>query len=198
MTSAEALAAHYPLVYGELKDTMGALCSHHPHLTRPFPSYSIYPGCAFNLGPRTVSFKHRDPGNIPRVPCAISALGPFDPDKGGHLVLDDLKIIIRFPPGSTILISSASLRHGNIPIQEGEKRYSITQFCPGGLYRWVRHGFRPVNKLSKREHQALDGNPTVRWNEGWALLSTPETLKAHRLALVEKETREASVEQSVD
>lgn len=169
---------------------MAALCDHHRNLQRPFPSYSIYPGCAFNLGPKTVSLKHKDPGNIPRVPCAISALGPFDPDKGGHLVLDDLKVVIRFPPGSTILISSASLRHSNIPIQEGEKRYSITQFCPGGLYRWVRHKFRPACTLSKAERDELDGDATKRWMEGWSLLSTPETLKADREWLVAKERRE--------
>ncbi|EIM86961.1 uncharacterized protein STEHIDRAFT_25628, partial [Stereum hirsutum FP-91666 SS1] len=101
-----------------------------------------YPGCAFNLRPATVTDNHTDPGNQPCVPCSVTALGSHDPDKGGHLYLEDLNIIIRFPSGATIPFSPTFIRHSNLPIQPGEKRYSITQFCPGGLYRWIHHKFR--------------------------------------------------------
>lgn len=152
-----------------------------------FPGRSVYPACGLNLGPSTVTKFHTDPGNCPRVPCEITSAGNFDPDKGGHLVLEDLKLVIRFPPGSTIVLSSASIRHCNIPIREGESRYSITQFCPGGLYRWVRHGFVPACTLSEDQRRELDGDAELRWKEGWDLLSTPETLLDDRRWLVEQE-----------
>lgn len=183
----EVLAAFYPKVYWELRDNMEQLCDHHPEIHLNFPSHSAYPACGFNLGPSTVTEDHTDPGNCPRVPCAVTAIGSFDPEKGGHLVLIDLKLVIRFPPGSTILFSSASLRHCNLPIQAHEKRYSITQFCPGGLYRWIRHGFVPACTLSDAVRRVLDGDPEVRWKECWDLLSTPESLVADRQWLVEKE-----------
>ncbi|KAJ7760243.1 hypothetical protein DFH07DRAFT_957619 [Mycena maculata] len=51
--------------------------------------------------------------------CSIVTLGNFKPDKGGHLILWDLCLIIGSPPGSTIFIPSAILRHSNVPIQQG-------------------------------------------------------------------------------
>ncbi|KAI0065657.1 hypothetical protein BV25DRAFT_1791011, partial [Artomyces pyxidatus] len=103
---------------------------------------SAYPMATANLGPSTICVDHHDCGNYPSLPHTITALGSFNPDKGGHLYMWELKLKVRFPPGSTILLSSAGIRHGNVPIQPGEKRYSFTQYCPGGLHRWVRHGFR--------------------------------------------------------
>ncbi|KAJ7883792.1 hypothetical protein B0H13DRAFT_2537891, partial [Mycena leptocephala] len=41
------------------------------------------------------------------APILITALRRFNPDLSGHLILWDLKLVIRFPPGSTILIPSA-------------------------------------------------------------------------------------------
>lgn len=166
---------------------MDAICANQPELKLNYPSHSAYPACGVNLGPSTVTDDHTDPGNCPRVPCQVTSLGPFDPDKGGHLVLVDLKLVIRFPPGSTIVLSSASIRHCNIGIRKGEKRYSITQFCPGGLYRWIRHKFRPACMVPEAERRRLDGDPEARWREGWDLLSTPQTLVADRRWLVQQE-----------
>jgi hypothetical protein len=63
----------------------------------------------FNFGPQTVTFDHRDSGNLAFGWCAITAFGNFDPTCGGHLVLWDMKLVIEFPPGSTILIPSAMM-----------------------------------------------------------------------------------------
>lgn len=136
---------------------MKALREHQPSL-RPNLSNSAYPCITFNLGPQTVCNAHNDSTNYPGVPCAITPLGTFDPDEGGELVFYDYKLIVRFPPASTALLSSAGVRHGNKPIRKGEKRYSVTQFCVGGLKRWVRHGFRPASHLSDEERARLDGN----------------------------------------
>jgi hypothetical protein len=107
--------------------------------------------CSINIGAQSISDDHRNVGNAPGVPCAITALGDFDPDNGGHLVLFDLKLIIRFPPGSTILIRSASLRHGNLRIQPGETRYSVIQYAAGRLARHVSYGFKTQAKLTRAE-----------------------------------------------
>src|SRR5882762_4619472 len=83
-----------------------ALCQY-PRLKRNFRN-SIFACATFNFGPYACSFDHTNPGNLPFGWCAITALGPFDPTQGGHLVLWDLQLVIEFPPGSTILIPSAS------------------------------------------------------------------------------------------
>ncbi|KIK50040.1 hypothetical protein GYMLUDRAFT_253326 [Collybiopsis luxurians FD-317 M1] len=70
------------------------------------------------------------------------APSPAQDTKGGELVLWDLGIAIRFPPGSSIIILSAILRHSNLPIQPGEKRYSITQYSAGALFRFVANGMK--------------------------------------------------------
>lgn len=100
----------------------------------------VFPCRSFNLGKQTVSCPHLDEKNLAQSWCSITPLGDFDPDLGGHLVLSDFKLVIRFPPGSTVLIPSALLYHSNTPVQPGETRYSIIQYAAGGLSRWVQNG----------------------------------------------------------
>ncbi len=69
----------------------------------------IFAAVTFNFSPQTCTFRHTDSANLPFGWCAITALGRFDPRFGGHLVLWDLKLVLDFPPGSTILIPSAIL-----------------------------------------------------------------------------------------
>jgi len=61
-------------------------------------------------------------------------------EEGSHLVLWEAGLVIKFPPGSMILIPSAILMHLNIPIPKGSTHYSITQYTTRGLFRWVDHG----------------------------------------------------------
>ncbi|KAJ7940116.1 hypothetical protein B0H13DRAFT_2300190 [Mycena leptocephala] len=58
------------------------------------------------------------------------------------VILWDLKLIIRFPPGSTILIPSAIIRHSNMPVDAHELRFSFTQYTAGSLFRWIRNSFK--------------------------------------------------------
>jgi hypothetical protein len=88
----------------------------------------VFAYATFNFGPNTCCFDHVNYRNLPFDWCAITALGMFNPTLGGHLVLWDLKIVIEFPPGSTILISSGAIRHSNIAIRQSETRYSFTQY----------------------------------------------------------------------
>lgn len=90
-------------------------------------------------------------------------------------------MVIEFPPGSTILLPSASLRHGNTTIQQGEHRYSFTQYTAGGIFRWVEQGFRPtteyMKRLSKEEKAAEPRKGEKRWKDGIDMFSTLASLQ---------------------
>jgi hypothetical protein len=99
------------------------------------------------------------------------------------LVLFGLKLAIQFPAGSTVLIPSGCMDHGNTPIGEGETRLSIAQYAAGGLLRWVAYGFRSAKSLlktaaGKRLKKTIDKGAGVRWREGLGMFSTAGGLQA--------------------
>ncbi|KAI0040768.1 hypothetical protein FA95DRAFT_1502363 [Auriscalpium vulgare] len=184
-------ASYGPKGYDSMVSALDRLYDSQPELQRNFPN-SAYPCATANLGPNTVCLAHNDCSNFPSFPCAVTPFGSFDPDKGGQLILYDLKVKIRFPSGSTILLPSAGMRHGNVPIQAGERRYSFTQYCPGGLMRWVRHGLQPAWKLSPATRSRLDGEGGEGWQAQLRTLSKYSELAADRAWLVEREAARLS------
>ncbi|KAF4584855.1 hypothetical protein EYR40_001672 [Pleurotus pulmonarius] len=78
-----------------LKDLTSAI----PSLKTNYPD-NEFSTLTVNFGPQTVSIPHIDFKNLAYGLCAVTALGDFDPDQGGHLVLWDLRVVIRFPPES--------------------------------------------------------------------------------------------------
>jgi len=159
---------------------MDKLFTHHAGLEHNFRN-SAFPAISFNCGPRTVALQHTDYGNLSHGICALTALGSFDHSLGGHLILYDLKIIIQFPSGSTVLIPSGCLSHGNTPIQEDETRMSIAQYASGGLFRWVAYGFRSAKTLIQTEagrelKKAIDMESGERWRIGLGMFSTDSEL----------------------
>jgi hypothetical protein len=170
-----ALRLGFPNIYEHLATNTQTLCSRptrivkglriplaklrRPFLASPWPTFTL------NLGRQVCTVLHRDSGNGFGIPCAITAMGDFDPDFGGHLILPDLKLIIRFPPGTTILIPSASFTHGNVPIREGETRTSFTQYCPGGLLRFVDWGFRRAEDMTEAEEAQFAARSADRVRE---------------------------------
>ncbi|PPQ76067.1 hypothetical protein CVT26_004586 [Gymnopilus dilepis] len=191
------LGFYFPKVYEDYACNLYPLYEAHPHLQTNFPDISIYPACTFNLGPLTATLEHTDAANVPYGLCAITAFGDFDPEKGGHLILFDLKLVIEFPPGSTILIPSSILRHGNTPIVgegAGSYRMSLTQYCAGGLFRWVSYGFKTAKTLlsepgGEERKRAIDGNLSDRTAAALELFSTVETLADDREAVFGKSFR---------
>lgn len=129
---------------------------------------SAFSGVTFNVGPRVVTYRHRDHLNIPFGLCCVTAFGEFDHTKGRHLILWDLKLVIEVPAGATYLIPSAILEHSNVTIAPEEMRMSITQFFAGGLARWVACGGRS-QKDFEREGNILPSSEQI-WEEGIALL----------------------------
>ncbi|KAJ7858711.1 hypothetical protein B0H14DRAFT_3447168 [Mycena olivaceomarginata] len=117
-------------------------------------------------GPRAICAPHLDFANLSWGWCAITALGDFDPDLGGHLILWDLRLVIRFPPGSTILLPSAIIRHSN--------------YTAAGLFRWVRNGFKTDEDFelsaSKEEQARWDAEHGRRWEEGMKMFSVIDDL----------------------
>ncbi|KAJ7619488.1 hypothetical protein FB45DRAFT_755230 [Roridomyces roridus] len=128
-------------IYSDYRNNKHALLRQHPGLKRVFPR-SPFAATTFNLGPFSVSPPHADRGNKADGFCLIGALGTFDADKGGHIVLWDYNLIIHFPAGCSVLIPSAVVTHSNTPIQDGEERFSIIQYSAGGLFRWAANGFK--------------------------------------------------------
>lgn len=104
--------------------------------------------------------------------------------KGGHFVYYDLKLIVEFPSGWTVMLPSATLRHGNTRIQDGERRYSITQYIPGSLFHWVRHKFWLAKDVPDDERVELDGTVKDRFCEVWGLFSRVNELEKDRLHFV--------------
>ncbi|KAF8194572.1 hypothetical protein BJ912DRAFT_847793 [Pholiota molesta] len=177
---------YFPKIYHEYWRNLGLLYRQLPTLQANFPNISIFSACTFNLGPTTATKVHTDSANVAYGICAITALGDFDPTLGGHIILFDLGLVIQFPPGSTVLIPSALFRHGNTPIiGSNVTRQSFTQYCAGGIFRWVQYGFQTAASLvssfptaaeGKAQKAKIDGDFASRKAAALGLFSTIESL----------------------
>jgi hypothetical protein len=170
-----------------LCDVLRAIYEHDPKLEQLFKN-SVFPAATWNLGPDVVTTDHEDMLNLPHGMCPATAAGDYDYKKGGHMYLKQLNLLIEFPSSSSIIIPSASVTHSNTAIQEGETRYSMTQYAAGELFRWAAYGFRGAKSLlatkggaaKKRE---FDGEPGARAEWAVGLLSKADELAADRLAV---------------
>ncbi|KAF8194926.1 hypothetical protein BJ912DRAFT_923826 [Pholiota molesta] len=84
------------------------------------------------------------------------------------------------PPGSTIIIPSALIRHSNTSIAAHETRYSVAQYSAGGLFRWVHNGFQKEEqwqaKATSEEKHIREVEKEDRWLEGFKMLSMEDEL----------------------
>lgn len=177
-SSTAAFQLWAPKVYNYYHEHDKILHAKFPHLKKNFER-SIFSCATFNFGPTTWTFKHRDARNCPFGWCAIQSFGPFDPKKGGHLILWELKLVIEFPPGATILIPSATVTHSNVPVQPGDERVSFTQYTSGSIFCYVDNGCMTEEVLeveNPEEYARLNILKSGRWARGLALLSTLDEL----------------------
>ncbi|KAJ6504517.1 hypothetical protein DFH09DRAFT_1251904 [Mycena vulgaris] len=143
--------SYAPILHEHYRTMMKKLHRWDKVLVRNFNKLtSVFASATFNFGPVTVTLPHLDFVNLAWGWFCITALGNFDPNKGEHLILWDLHLVIRFPPGCSIMIPSAILRHSNISIQQGKTRYSFTQFTSAGVFRFVENKFRSDKLLKKQ------------------------------------------------
>ncbi|KAK1232441.1 hypothetical protein PQX77_004417 [Marasmius sp. AFHP31] len=173
-------ALWYPRNYAEFQNRRKQLRDKLPHLKPNFPN-SVYSCITINFGPQTCTHIHLDSKNVPDACCAITAGGKFDSKEGGHLILSDLKMVIEFPAGSTILLPSALLKHSNVPVRDGETRISITQYTAGGIHRWLEYGGRTEDALRKADLGEFRRQMSLRndrWKVALARFCTLDELKA--------------------
>jgi hypothetical protein len=175
-----------PKVYRYMGTTLKGVFENEPHLRHNF-SNSIFPAATFNCGPEAVTFNHRDFLNLSHGFCGITSGGRFNSALGGHIYLRQFRLVIEFPSGASILIPSGCVDHGNTPIQEGETRYSMTQYAAGALFRWAAYGYQTAKSLLSKPGGAeakrrLDGEPGARWEWALSLFSKHDELEADRAA----------------
>ncbi|ESK82055.1 hypothetical protein Moror_13423, partial [Moniliophthora roreri MCA 2997] len=111
----------------------------------------------FNFGGKVRCWKHCDQQNLLLGWCTITALGQFDPKCSTRFILWELKLVIDFPPGSTIIILSALMTYSNTQIVPGDECTLFTQYMPGAIFCWV-----DVGCLTKK---ALKATNTDAWAE---------------------------------
>ncbi|KJA27427.1 hypothetical protein HYPSUDRAFT_131007 [Hypholoma sublateritium FD-334 SS-4] len=182
---AAAFATWAPELYLYYKEHVDGLFAEMPRLRRIFGGKSVFTCAAFNFGPRVCTQGHRDQLNLSFGWCGIQAIGRFDPRRGGHMVIDEIKKVIEFPAGSLLLIPSATLTHRNIPVREHEIRMSFTQYCAGGIFRFVDNGFRTEADLLAQDpaaHAEMMKEKKSRWQMGISLWSRLEDLVAEAAA----------------
>ncbi|KAJ3922622.1 hypothetical protein F5877DRAFT_33291, partial [Lentinula edodes] len=175
-----AFATWYPKNYAEHLRLNAQLEAKLPHLRRNFEN-SIYLCMTVNFGPSTWTHIHTDSKNDVRVPCAITTGGKYDYKQSGHLILWDFKLILEFPPGATILLPSALIRHSNLPLADGETRVSVTQYTAGGIRRWLEYGGRTEDEFRTQDPEGFAHTWAKRhegWTQGLNLFSTLDELKS--------------------
>ena len=180
-----AFATYAPLLHQYYKNVTNALYdAPGPSLT-PNRTDTVFPAMSVNFGPNVVCDLHRDSGNLANGYCWLLAGGEFDATLGGHLYLEELNLAIEFPAGSSIFFPSAVIAHANVPIdrENGEVRWSITQYAAGGLFRWVEYGHHTWKALEKF-HSTIASKITEDleqiWEQGLKLFSTFNSLKQDR------------------
>ncbi|KAH9855128.1 hypothetical protein C2E23DRAFT_724465 [Lenzites betulinus] len=171
-----AFKLYAPRLYGYYSSTLDALLKRDKSLEPNFKKVA-FAAATFNLGPQVATYVHTDHQNLPAGWCAVTAIGNFDPTKGGHLLLWDLKLMVEFPPGALILIPSAILRHSNTAVGSDERCYSFTQYSAGGLFRWVECGCQSLKKF-KDAGGAYSITGAERWLRGVGMWSTWDELRA--------------------
>lgn len=184
--STGAFAHFAPKLYENYVKALEKVFEHHPDFMHIFMN-SVFPAATFNCG-NTISHEQVDNLNCSGGWCAISTFGNYNHKLGSHLILFMLKLVIRFPPRSTILIPSAAVIHGNTPIQPGERCQSFVQFAPGALFRWVDCGFQLLRSLKetakgRRQWKQFIGPKDAKWAEALGQFSKLSELEADRAAV---------------
>ncbi|KAL0069947.1 hypothetical protein AAF712_002842 [Marasmius tenuissimus] len=136
-----------------------------PGLVQNFAN-CCFAACTFNFG-KAVTRRHTDYLNLLFGMCAVLPFGNYNYEKGGHLILWDLKLVIQFPPGTIILLPSAMIEHSNVSIGKDERRSSITFYSAAGLFRWVSNGFVSDNEFRERASVKLRRQWTDYRDELW-------------------------------
>ena len=174
------LAFWAPHIYKYYVETMEKIKKQYPAL-RTLQEDSAFPAMSFNFGPHAATFDHTDYQNYAGGLCAVTAMGNFDPTVSGHLYFRELKLVVEFPPGSTVLIPSALIHHGNTALALNDQRYSVTSYAAGGLFRIVDQEFVTQPDMTPAQKVAFESTQPSRLVEAMGRFSTPTSLAADHL-----------------
>ncbi|KAJ7447991.1 hypothetical protein FB451DRAFT_1054112, partial [Mycena latifolia] len=112
-----------PKLYNVFDRVLDTYESHYTGSARPF-HFSIFPAATFALGNRALQPYLDD--DIAGGWTALTALGEYNKEEGGHIILWDLNRVIKFRTGSTILIPCSLVRYSFVKIVPRETRYCLT------------------------------------------------------------------------
>ncbi|KAJ7082830.1 hypothetical protein C8R43DRAFT_886434, partial [Mycena crocata] len=90
---------------------------------------------------------------------AITSVGFYDHEGGGHIEFWDDQISVELAPGATIIFPAGSKRFSFLPVGRREKRYLVRQFCNAGVLRWLDKGGRNDGEF--------DRSASVQQKEAW-------------------------------
>ncbi|KAJ7430335.1 hypothetical protein FB451DRAFT_1060802, partial [Mycena latifolia] len=114
---------------------------------------------------------------------ALTALGNYDADKGGHIILWDLNLVVRFPVGSTILIPRALVRYSFVCVGADETHHCLVQFTPAPVFNFAANGGSSdlafARDASQKEHDYREAQRSAM-NDGefaMEMLTKVEELK---------------------
>ncbi|KAJ3568671.1 hypothetical protein NP233_g5557 [Leucocoprinus birnbaumii] len=132
---------------------------------------SFYVCASANSGPNALTTRHTDEMNLGFAWCGIVNVGDFDPILGRHLVLEELRYVVQFPPGSSILLPLACIHHCNTTIQDTEKRAALTFYNPGGMFRYVDNHWMTEKQLWRKDKPHFIVNQMKKATRYQSLLS---------------------------
>lgn len=212
------MSFYFPKMFHKYRSVIKSLCN--PPDGAPGPGGGppfrdgVFAAHSANVGPRAYAFMHEDFLNLAFGICALQALGKYDYTKRGHLYFSQLGFATQFPPGCTILLPSAALTHGNVPIssEDGEYRSSLVHYTPAGLFRYVSYGFRTKTSIEEEIKAGEDGDRKLaewqksdrakdpqRLKEALDMFSSPKSLFADQDVVWNlKEEVEEEVEEDDD
>ncbi|THU78007.1 hypothetical protein K435DRAFT_701052, partial [Dendrothele bispora CBS 962.96] len=135
-------------------------------------SKSAFAAATFNFDEQTETMEHVDYFNYIVGWCGITSLGRFNHTKGGHVILWDLRIVIEFPAGTSMIIPSCYLRHSNTSIAPGETRQSFTEYSASGLFRYMDDGMKTRVSMSIDEREMKKRDAWEKAREAIRIYST--------------------------
>ncbi|KAK6971665.1 hypothetical protein R3P38DRAFT_2537316, partial [Favolaschia claudopus] len=124
-----------------LKAQKTAMLDHDPKAYFPCET-SDFSAITFELGGPHRRTDHRGlPYTFdPSTWAVLTALGDYDPTRGGYIILWDLGWVLTFAPGDSILIPPGLVRYSFVAVRPGETRFSMLQWTGAGIKRFFENG----------------------------------------------------------
>ncbi|KAJ7206969.1 hypothetical protein C8J57DRAFT_1099455, partial [Mycena rebaudengoi] len=123
---------------------------------------------------------------LARSVCRVTCSGNFNATKGTHFYMKQFQLVVEFPSGSSLLIPSTPINHGNTLLQPGKDHYSMTQYAAVVLFCWAAYRYQSTKSLlshpgGEELRDMYDGVPGTCWEWALSLYSKYDELEADHL-----------------